>query len=91
MEMSKSCDKSSSPLFCPEQNELKFVAWSKQYQRHPRNSEAGQSDGNSSGPLIFYYTAVKSSLGQPEVKPLFKSAWWHFQTSGPVEVLAEMD
>ena len=52
-----------------------------------------KSDGNSSVSQISNYTvtAAKWSAGLPEAKPLFKSALWHFQMSGPVGVLVEMD
>ena len=50
-----------------------------------------ESDGNSSVCSIPNDAAAKSSAGRAEALPLFESAWWHFQMSGPVEVLVEMD
>ena len=34
--------------------------------------------------------AAKSSAGRAEALPLFDSAWWHFQMSGPVCVLLRL-
>ena len=48
-----------------------------------------QSNGNRSVCRISNDTEAKSSAGRPEANPLFKSAWWHFQMSGPVEVLVD--
>ena len=50
-----------------------------------------QSDGNSSVRRISNDAAAKSFAGRPGAPPFFKSARWHFQMSGPVGVLLEMD
>ena len=46
-----------------------------------------ESDGNSSVCSIPNDAAAKSSAGRAEALPLFESAWWHFQMSGPVGAL----
>ena len=64
---------------------LRMIKWYKMAK--PCCFTLNESDGNSSVCSIPNDAAAKSSAGRAEALPLFESAWWHFQMSGPVGVL----
>ena len=61
---------------------LRMIKWYKMAK--PCCFTLNESDGNSSVCSIPNDAAAKSSAERAEALPLFESAWWHFQMSGPV-------